>query len=402
MGHHRAMVMATAEHPPVSNRQFRWICIGGYLLSIPYGSTFLLALLVAQRGGNEGDAGAVIFTAAISTLLAVLLSGHWGDVLGAPRAVACSSLLLASSCIGFGAGTGVGPTLIGCGFLLGWGWGTFYTLGPMIVATVIDPTRRIRFFALLSGSMMSGIGTAPLLGRLFSKLGWPLESAYWVAAVTSVLGGVIFFLLHGWLDWPRYLVISSRISLTSVRRVLESKASYPIIMVGLGGALFGALSSFQSSYAQAQKLDYAIFFVGFMSAVIFGRLFLSGIVTRRNPYVMTAMLTGIVVVSLLLFLFWVTESWSYFFASATLGTGYGLTYSVINGLAANEAPPKETSQSLLLFTLSYFVGVLGFPLIAGRLVSRAGVRTLLFVILAIATTNWVLALVRLRESRRTS
>ncbi|MCK5923587.1 MAG: hypothetical protein KAG66_21820, partial [Methylococcales bacterium] len=61
---------------------------------------------------------------------------------------------------------GVGAGMMFFSLLLGCGWGVFYTLGPMIVATIIPPQSRIRYFALLSGSMMTGIGTGPILGRV--------------------------------------------------------------------------------------------------------------------------------------------------------------------------------------------------------------------------------------------
>jgi MFS family permease len=96
-----------------------------------------------------------------------------------------------------------------------------------------------------------------------------------------------------------------------------------------------------------------------------------------------------------MFEFAVTGWKSYLLASVTLGVGYGLTYSVINGLAANEAPRGETAQSLLLFSLSYFIGVFGYPLIAGKLIVTTGISALLTVTLAIAVLNAAIAFARL-------
>ncbi len=50
--------------------------------------------------------------------------------------------------------------------------------------------------------------------------------------------------------------------------MIGSRAVYSIIMVGIGGAIFGGLSSFQTSYANAHGFDYSLFFIGFMSAAI--------------------------------------------------------------------------------------------------------------------------------------
>jgi len=387
------------ERPnPLKPRVFSLFCIGGYLLSVSYGTTFLLALLVASRGGNTGDAGLIISTAIVSTIVSVILSGHASDAMGAPRAVGLSGLILCASCLGFALVPGVGTGMRICGLLLGCGWGAFYTLGPIIVATIVEPARRIRYFALLSGSMMSGIGTGPMLGRGAKLLGWPLELTFCIAAVASLCGGLIFFFLHGPIGriaTARGAAKANRLSWASLVRVLQAKAAFPIAMVGLGGAIFGGLSSFQTAYATAKGLDFSIFFIGFMTAAIGCRMLLSGIVVRQNPYVAAPILTFLVVVSIAMFQFFVTNWASYLLASMTLGVGYGLTYSVINGLAANEAPQGDTAQALLLFSLSYFIGVFGYPLLAGHLLVIWGVPGLLSVTMLIAIGNFVIALGRL-------
>ncbi len=76
-------------------------------------------------------------------------------------------------------------------------------------------------------------------------------------------------------------------------------------------------------------------------------------------------------------MFSVNSPVTYLVAAVLLGIGYGLTYSVINGLAANEAPSGKTAQSLVLFSLSYFMGVFGFPLLAGTIIVSHGMQTLL-------------------------
>jgi hypothetical protein len=68
---------------------------------------------------------------------------------------------------------------------------------------------------------------------------------------------------------------------------------------------------------------------------------------------------------------------------------------VINGLAANEAPTGTTSQALLLFSLSYFIGVFGFPLLAGKIIVEHSMATLLLTVLAVALINWLITLGRL-------
>ncbi|WEK29365.1 MAG: MFS transporter [Candidatus Pseudomonas phytovorans] len=381
----------------VSKPLFSLFCFASYLLSLSYGSTFLLALLVGTQGGNEQDAGHVISAAMLSTFAAVLVSGHLSDRLGAARSIALCGLALVVANIGFAVSASHQYLMMMFGLLLGVGWGVFYTLGPIIVAMIVPPAQRARYFALLSGSMMSGIGSAPLVGRLASQMGLPVTATFYVAALASLIGVALFWRMATALGQlpNRFSAAVSRLSWQATQQVLGSRALFPILMVGLGGAIFGGLSSFQTSYAHEKALDYSLFFIGFMSAAIAGRMFVAGLVVRRDPYRMSCLLSGLIVVSMLMFTFVVAGSLAYILAAIVLGIGYGLTYSVINGLAANEAPEGTTTQSLLLFSLSYFVGVFGFPLLAGKVIIDQGLPMMLLILLGISLLNWSITLGRL-------
>lgn len=203
---------------------------------------------------------------------------------------------------------------------------------------------------------MTGIGTGPLLGRLVQHLALPIEAAFWAAAGASLAGGLTFPALQGAIARVTAAhgpVGVCRLSARSAVQVLRTGARWPILMIGLAGAVFGGLSSFRTAYAASRGLDYSVFFIGFMTAAVCGRLALSGVVTRLNPFAMSTALTALMVVSLLAFLFLV-DGWGTFpLAAVTLGVGYGLAYFVINGLAASEAPPEAVAQALLLSSLSY-------------------------------------------------
>lgn len=78
----------------VDGGEFAVLCIGGFLLSIAYGVTFLIPVLVGERGGDEALAGLIISAATVSTVLLVILSGHIANAIGSARAVAVSGLFL--------------------------------------------------------------------------------------------------------------------------------------------------------------------------------------------------------------------------------------------------------------------------------------------------------------------
>ncbi|MGO4136224.1 MFS transporter [Rhizobium brockwellii] len=380
----------------VDGGEFAVLCIGGFLLSIAYGVTFLIPVLVGERGGDEALAGLIISAATVSTVILVILSGHIADAIGSARAVAVSGLFLAASALGFAMAPSAGWSLMAVGFILGIGWGTFYSLGPILVAAIIEPEHRIRFFALLSGSMMSGIGAGPIIGRIGSGWSMPIEAAFVFAFLASFAGGALYFWLHIRLtNAGKILPHVNKISFGAAREVIGSRAIYSIIMVAIGGAIFGGLSSFQTSYAKAHGFDYSLFFIGFMSAAILGRLFVAAYVVKKDPLYSLLVLTSLTLASILLFLMLTSNQFAYLGSAAMLGVGYGLTYSVINGLAANEAPAGLVPQSLLLFSLAYSIGVFGFPLIAGNLIVSSGIQTMLCVLLLLAALNLAIVLFRL-------
>ena len=383
---------------PVNTKLFALFCLASFLLSLSYGSTFLLSLLIQLRGGNEHDAGSVISTAMLSTFVAVVVSGHLADAWGAARAIAGMGLLLVVACLGFALTPGLGEDLKGFGLALGLGWGVFYTLGPIIVAMLVEPRQRARYFALLSGSMLSGIGAGPLLGRAASALTLPLTTAFHIAALASLVGVAMFWRLGAHLKRQANAPVA-KISWVAIRQVLSSKAAFAILMVGLGGCVFGGLSSFQTSYAAAHGLDYSLFFAGFLSAAITSRLLIAGFVVKLDAYRAACGLSGVMLGSIVLFAFGVSGNFSYLLAAASLGVGYGLTYSVINGLVANEAPSGTTSQALLLFSLAYFVGVFGFPWLAGKIIVDYGLSALMLSVLTIAALNWLITVARLIARR---
>lgn len=374
--------------------RFAAFCVASFLLSMAYGATFLLSLLVSSFGGNERDAGQVFAVAMVSTLVAVLVTGHIVQRLGTARCAALGAACLVAASLGFAWVPGLGMALLACGLLLGIGWGLFYTVGPIMVAAMVEPVRRTHCFALLSGSMLTGIGSGPLAGKLASYFGLPVQTAFLCAAFAATLGGGYFWRLA--MAQPRGAPAGDRvqIGLASAASVLRSRSALSILLVGLGGAIFGGMGSFQTSYAASLGLDYSLFFIGFMGAAIACRLLIAGWVVKRNPLATSAVLTSLMLLAVLGFGEWVRDSLSYVLTAALLGVGYGLNYSVINGLAANEAPPRLTAQALLLFSLAYFIGVFGFPFIAGKLINSSGIHGMLSSVRLIALLVWCVAVGR--------
>ena len=71
-------------------------------------------------------------------------------------------------------------------------------------------------------------------------------------------------------------------------------------------------------------------------------------------------------------------------------------------MAANDADDALVPQTLQLFSLTYFVGTFGFPMIAGWMIVEAGIPSLLVLLGVLAAAEATMALWRARRDRTTS
>ncbi len=84
----------------------------------------------------------------------------------------------------------------------------------------------------------------------------------------------------------------------------------------------------------------------------------------------------------------------YLAVAVLFGIGYGVSYPILVAMAANDADPDLGAQTLQIFALTYFVGIFGFPLIAGWLIVDVGARAVLALIAVLALLEASLALRR--------
>lgn len=71
-------------------------------------------------------------------------------------------------------------------------------------------------------------------------------------------------------------------------------------------------------------------------------------------------------------------------------------------MAANDADPKLLSNTLQVFGLAYFVGIFGFPFVAGWIITESGMKVLLAIALVIAVIECFMAFSRQLNDRNTS
>ena len=368
-----------------------------FLQAGAYGLTFLLPRLFDSFGANEKVVGAMLMVTAISTLVTVYLSGHLSDFFGRLRTLGAACIAISISLFLYGHVETVGPGLVIASLLLGFGWGLTYTLGPIVLTRLVRADETVRYFTLLSVFIMAGFGLSPVLASLFEASGSSVRYAFYVTAAMCTVSAALFFLLDGPIKAnainPRPEA-PSRITLATLSGVYTSRAAVPVIMAGLGGSIFAGLNNFQTVFADARGLDYGNFFATYTMTVVIFRLVLARFKGGKNPYLTIAGLQYVMFLSLIIFIFSGANLPLYLLVAILFGIGYGVSYPILVAMAANDARDDLSAQTLQVFALTYFIGIFGFPLVAGWMIVELGSRPLLALIAALAIVEATLALRR--------
>ena len=368
-----------------------------FLQSGAYGLTFMLPRLFEGFGASEKVVGAMLLITTITTLITVYFSGHLSDLFGRMRTLGLACIAISAALALFGAATDVGAILVMASALLGFGWGLTYSLGPIVLTRLVGQEERVRYFTLLSVFVMAGFGLAPILASLIETAGYPVRTAFYLTAVLCSVSAVLFFALntsikaHALTPGPE---ASSRITLVALREIMGSRARVPVIMVCLGASVFAGLNNFQTVFADDRGLKYATFFLVYTVTVIAFRLVLATFKGGRRPYLTIAILQYVMCASVVLFLFSADSVALYVLVAILFGLGYGVSYPILVAMAANDADDHLGPQTLQLFALSYFIGIFGFPLIAGWMIVEVGAKPLLVLVAVLAAFEASLALRR--------
>ena len=375
-----------------------------FLQAGAYGLTFLLPDLFSQFQANEKNVGQMLAITALVTLITVYYSGHLSDRFGRVMTLAGGCFAIALALFLYGIANRTGPTLILASASLGAGWGLTYALAPVVLTRLVKAEERVRSFALLSIFVMAGFGLSPVMASAMLRLGLTVNDAFYVTAALCAVSGVILTQLVGPIraqalnPGPE---AASRLSLTNIAQILHSPARLPVTMVFLGASVFAGMTNFQTVIAGERGLDYASYFLTYTVTVVFFRILLARFTGGPNRYLTISAMQYVMAASILLFLFIGGSAPLYILVAVLFGLGYGASYPILVAMAANDARDDLVPQTLQLFALTYFIGIFGFPLIAGWVMVELGSAPLLWSVTLIAAVEASLALRRALANART-
>ena len=342
---------------------------------------------------------------ALATITIVYYAGHLADNLGRLRTLSMACISIAVALALYGSAAGSTLQLIIASILLGIGWGLSYALCPVVLTRLITPDQGVRFFTMLSIFVMAGFGLSPVMASIMFKFGFGVADAFYVTAVLCAISAILFWTLitpikiHALNKAPE---APSRLSLATVALILKSPAWLPVTMVTLGAAVFAGMNNFQTVFAAERGLDYAAYFLPYTLTVVVLRALLAAFKGGKNPYMMIATLQYIMAASVILFIVIGSSFPLYILVAILFGLGYGASYPILVTMAAADADKSLVPQTLQLFALAYFIGLFGFPLLAGIMITSWGSLSVLITTAAMAIIEATLALHRAIQRRHTT
>ncbi len=354
------------------------LLFGGALgISAAFGMLLLLPLYVQELGGNEGDFGVIMASATFTAALAI------GLVIRYPEALR-PNVLLALAILAYGLGA-VGAALVrdgwlplvGVGLVLGTAWAVVYAASPMVMSGMVTDRERATYFGYLTGTQQLGIGVGPVVAGSLAEGGLGFRGTFLVAAVLCVLAAVLVLAVGilapdaggsapGSDTGP---VVSFR---ASMGEILRSEGAFWLVMILLFACLFTTLTSFQTTFARAQDLDFSVFYLSYTAAVILSRFGIAGFAARYDTRLVIAVAVSLMALSVASFLFVGSNAVLYGLASAAVGLGYGLALPSAQAQAVNVSEESVRPRVLPLAGLLFETMILAFPLLAGWVISNLG------------------------------
>ena len=234
------------------------------------------------------------------------------------------------------------------------------------------------------------MGAAPIAGQLLVQHGWSYRAVFALAALLSAGSAVLFCGSSGYLRRAAAAAparAGGRGLTGPLRLVLASRARPFLLMVLLGACVFTTMTAFQPGFAASMRQSAPVFYAFYTLGVILPRFTVTRLLARWRPGAATTVLLAGMCLSLAGFMLAGHNRVLYALSATTLGVGYGLAYPLIQARAADSVPGELRHWTLWYFSLAYFAGLYGFPLIASLVITLGGYPVLTAVLLIVGVAE---------------
>ena len=372
------------------------LLFGGALgISAAFGMLLLLPLYVQKLGGDEADFGFIMASATLTAALAI------GLVIRYPEALR-PNVVLALAILAYGLGAAGAALvrdgwlpLVGIGLLLGTAWAVVYAASPMVMSGMVTDGERATYFGYLTGTQQLGIGVGPVVAGFLAEGSLGFRGTFLVAALLCVLAAILVLAVGALAPDARGSGSAAGGGVSfraSMGGILRSEVAFWLVMILLFACLFTTLTSFQTTFARAQGLDFSVFYLSYTAAVILSRFGIAGFAARYDTRLVVALAVSLMALSVASFLFVGSNAVLYGLASAAVGIGYGLALPSAQAQAVNVSEEFVRPRVLPLAGLLFETMILAFPLLAGLVISNLGYGAvfvlLVFLCLLQAVLGW--------------
>lgn len=378
---------------------FIYFYLGSLLLSIMYGSAFMLPIYMKMLNGNELNMGHFLIYMGIGALFSVIslnkpllryLAPLYVVIIGT---VAYSLGLLALCAINHISDTYV------LGFIMGIGWGLIYVASIIALSENTLAIYKKYHFSYFAAINALGAGVAPVIFHFLSQYSVNLKEMYFFeGAIISLISLILLMFAEG---------RSVRVGTEEQQKVHTSHtlfsrsqivSLYTIFLAFLSACIFTTLTFFQIIFAEINHVNYAMFFTLITASIIVSRLVLIHWVSAYNN--MLFYLSLMMTFSIFLFLFIDNYHPIYILSALLFGLSYGLIFPLIQTISLANANAELHHTIITYFVIAYFIGIFGFPLISASIILYLNHTMIIAILLMIAILYTVLSAITLRESNK--
>lgn len=351
-----------------SRAVFNLFCIAYFFASTAEGFFTSLPLFLKEIQGNELDAGIILFIAALSAILTILLIQR-NTISFSPMTLAtlgcvfciCALLPLILT-------NQINWLIRGTGVFIGISAGLSVISGSLFIAQTSSNHQLTFHFSIIAGIGILGYMITPLLMWQLHQLNITYQQCLIIAAALSICAGIIFSLLNKSQD------ISSKFECdtqpVNTPRKIKIKIMLLLITSFFTISLFGSLINFQSSYAIANHLNYQVFFSCYLIAILLARFIFAKFISER--YIEIILIISFII-SLLAFTLMTTLTISYLLYvlfSILVGLSYGVTLPLLQTSLITGLNNQQRKYYLSHFCYIYFIAAFGSPLISGWIITQ--------------------------------
>ena len=382
-------------HP--ETKRINFVYLSKFLLAFAYGIFLLMPLYINSLGGNEVFSGKLLMVLGLATFAFI----YFTKVTMRPSNVnlmgVVGALLFAVGAFCFSCDMHLSNRLFLYVTIIGCGWGMCWNIAAYCLYCLLGEKNRVKEFSYLAAALILGQGIAPIIVK---NLGVKIDfhSGFIAASIIALFSAGSFALIK-----LEALEIanaeSNHTKGVSFLTIIKTNAKYPFAMLFLGSCAFTVMMNFQSTYAKVTGLNFAVFYFCFTATVVSSRLFISGYLTRFDRWKALIFFELIFLLGTILFSFVVISPMFYPIASILFGTGYGLTYPLLQELTVHSTKKQFHKDAISYFYIVYFVAGYGFPYIAGKIIVYAGYQKILFVLALIILLEFLLSVTFFLKTR---